>query len=89
MDSLVTDTGYVPLRHFWQFKIILNDPCLQLTMAEKKGFLERIFGRQDSCCCGPKIVPKTGVKKDPDATGEPCCCCGPKIVPKPEDKKEQ
>jgi hypothetical protein len=54
-------------------------------MTEKKGFLERIFGKQDSCCCGPKIVPKTEVKKDADS--EPCCCCGPKIVPKPEDKK--
>jgi hypothetical protein len=29
-------------------------------MAEKKGLLERIFGKKDSecCCCGPKIVPK-------------------------------
>ena len=57
-------------------------------MTEKKGFLERIFGKQDSCCCAPKIVPKTEVKKDADATSDSCCCCGPKSVPKPDDTKE-
>jgi hypothetical protein len=31
-------------------------------MTEKKGFIERIFGKKEGscCCCGPKIVPKEG-----------------------------
>lgn len=56
-------------------------------MAEKKGFFNRIFGKQDSCCCGPKIVPKTDAHKDADEI-ESCGCCGPKIVPKNGTKKE-
>ena len=44
-------------------------------MTEKKGFLEKIFGKNDSCCCGPgccgpKIVPKTDAKKNPDEKEE-------------------
>jgi hypothetical protein len=40
-------------------------------MTEKKGFLEKIFGKNNSCgcgpsCCGPRIVPKTDAKKDMD-----------------------
>jgi len=57
-------------------------------MAEKKGFFEKIFGKQESCCCGPKIVPKTDAKKNADEKGESCGCRGPKIVPKTETKKE-
>lgn len=50
-----------------QFKIILNDWGLQVPMTEKKGLLDKIFGKQDSCCCcGPKIVPKANVQKKPD-----------------------
>ena len=53
-------------------------------MTEKKGFFAKIFGKQDSCCCGPKIVPKNDAKKTGDAKNESCgcSCCGPKIVPK-------
>jgi len=58
-------------------------------MTEKKGFLEKIFGKQESCCCGPKIVPKTGAKKATDEKSESCSCCGPKIIQKTEEKKEQ
>lgn len=57
-------------------------------MTDKKGLLERIFGKQESCCCGPKIVPKTDAKKDTDEKSESCSCCGPKIVPKTDTKKE-
>jgi hypothetical protein len=40
-------------------------------MTGKKGFFEKIFGKNDSCgcgsnCCGPKIVPKPDAKKDMD-----------------------
>jgi len=58
-------------------------------MTEKKGFLEKIFGKQESCCCGPKIVPKTDAMKDTDAAGESCSCCGPAIARKTEEKNEQ
>jgi len=57
-------------------------------MTEKKGFLEKIFGKQESCCCGPKIVPKTDAQKNTVETNEPCCCCGPKIVPKTDAQKD-
>ena len=44
-------------------------------MTEKKGLLEKIFGKQDSgcgggCCCGPKIVPKTDAQQKPDEKKE-------------------
>jgi len=40
-------------------------------MSEKKGFLEKIFGNQESCCCcGPKIVPKTDATKNADEKKE-------------------
>jgi hypothetical protein len=57
-------------------------------MTEKKGFLEKIFGKQESCCCGPKIVPKADAKKATDEKSESCSCCGPKIVLKTDTKKE-
>lgn len=59
-------------------------------MTEKKGFLEKIFGKKESCCCGPKIVPKTDVKRNDEEKKESCgcSCCGPKIVPKTDAKDE-
>jgi len=43
-----------------------------MVMTEKKGILEKIFGKQDSCCCcGTKIVPKTDAKKNADEKKEP------------------
>jgi hypothetical protein len=39
-------------------------------MTEKKGFLEKIFGQQESCCCGQKIVPKTDTMKNTDERKE-------------------
>jgi len=44
-------------------------------MTEKKGFFAKIFGKNDSgCCgpdcCGPKIVPKPDAKKNTDEMKE-------------------
>jgi len=40
-------------------------------MTEKKGLLNTIFGKQDSCCCcGPKIVPKADAQKKTDEQKE-------------------
>jgi hypothetical protein len=40
-------------------------------VTEKKGLLERIFGKQDSCCCcSPKIVPKPDAKKNTEEKNE-------------------
>jgi hypothetical protein len=39
-------------------------------MAEKKGFLDKLFGKQSSCCCGPKIVPKTEKAKQSEEKKE-------------------
>jgi hypothetical protein len=71
---LVIVTPYRQTR-IGQFKIILNDWGLQVPMTEKKGLLEKIFGKQDSgcgggCCCGPKIVPKTDAQQKPDEKKE-------------------
>jgi len=57
-------------------------------MTDKKGFLEKIFGKTESCCCGPKIVPKTDANKVTDEKSESCSCCGPKIIQKTDTKKE-
>jgi len=53
-----------------QFKKILTIQCLHIPMTEKKGFMEKIFGKKESCCCGPKIVPKTDTKKSTDEKKE-------------------
>jgi hypothetical protein len=60
-------------------------------MTEKKGLFASIFGNKDSCCCGPKIVPKTDVQKTDDKKTESCgcSCCGPKIVPKTDVQKSE
>jgi hypothetical protein len=40
-------------------------------MTEKKGFVERIFGKKDSgCCCGTKIVSKPSPDTDTQKKGE-------------------
>jgi hypothetical protein len=35
-------------------------------VTDKKGLREKIFGTQESCCCGLKIVPKTNVTMNMD-----------------------
>jgi hypothetical protein len=41
-----------------------------ITLTGKKGFIAKIFGKQQSCRCGPKIVPKSEKQERPEEKKE-------------------